>query len=131
MVFGNPINIATATIEEIYERLCWLYATLRSTFVYDAIGNCYQLSDITQMTRGKIPYPEQFVNKFDYEQNSLIQDLQTKDFLCTKSDWINCGRKYLTMADQRDFKGQELYNSIEGVPLREPAVTAARMIRQL
>ena len=28
MVFSNPINIATATMEDIYERLCWLYATV-------------------------------------------------------------------------------------------------------
>ena len=26
MVFSNPINIATATMEQIYERLCWIYS---------------------------------------------------------------------------------------------------------
>ena len=31
MSFSNPINIATATMEQIYERLCWVYAALRST----------------------------------------------------------------------------------------------------
>ena len=58
MVFGNPINIATATMEEIYESLCWIYSVLRSTFVYDAIGKWYQRSKLTQLTRGKIPFPE-------------------------------------------------------------------------
>ena len=27
MSFSNPINVATASMEHIYERLCWLYAT--------------------------------------------------------------------------------------------------------
>ena len=48
MSFSNPINIATATMEQIYERLCWVYAAIRSTVIFDAIGNSYQLSVITQ-----------------------------------------------------------------------------------
>ena len=83
MVFCNPINIATATMEDIYERLCWLYATVRSTIVCDGTGKYHSLSDLTELSRAKIPYPEQFVNKFDYEQNSILRDLQTKDILCT------------------------------------------------
>ena len=51
MVFSNPINIATATMEQIYERLCWVYTALRSTVIFDAIGNSYQLSVITQLSR--------------------------------------------------------------------------------
>ena len=43
MVFGIPINIPTATMEVIYERLCWLYATVWTTFVSDAIGKCCSL----------------------------------------------------------------------------------------
>ena len=92
MVFSNPINIATATMEHIYERLCWIYSALRSTVVYDAIVNSYPLSDITQLTRGKIPYPARFSEMMDYKQNALIQDLQMKDILCTRKDWISRGR---------------------------------------
>ena len=58
MVFSNPINIATATLEQIHERLCWIYSALRSTVVFDVIGKSNPLSDITQFTRGKIPCPE-------------------------------------------------------------------------
>ena len=83
MKFCNPIYLATATMEENYERLGWIYATLKSTFVYDAIGHCYQLLQLTQLTRGKIPFPERFVIMLDYEQNSLIQDLEMKDVLCS------------------------------------------------
>ena len=61
MVFCNPINIATATMEEIYESLCWIYSVLRSTFVYDAIGKWSQRSKLTQLTRGKIPFPERLL----------------------------------------------------------------------
>ena len=60
MSFSNPINIATASVESIYERLCWLYASFRSTFVYNANGQSYPLSDITQLSRAKIPFPERF-----------------------------------------------------------------------
>ena len=66
MLFSNPINIATATMEQIYERLCWVYAALRSTVIFDAIGNSYQLMVLTQLTRGKIPYPERFYEMVDY-----------------------------------------------------------------
>ncbi len=47
---------------------------------------------ITDLSRGKIPYPEQFPKKSDYEQESLIRGLQLKDILCTRTDWINLGR---------------------------------------
>jgi hypothetical protein len=68
MSFSNPINVATASMEQIYERLCWIYSTFRSTFVYDAIGKSYSLSDITpgQLTRAKIPYPERFDEMIDF-----------------------------------------------------------------
>ena len=66
MIFSSSINIATATMEPIYERMCWIYSALRSTFVYDAIGNSYPLSEITQLTRAKISYPERFDETIDY-----------------------------------------------------------------
>ena len=44
---------------------------------------------ITDLSRGKIPYPEHFSEKPDYEQESLILDLRLKDILCTRTDWIN------------------------------------------
>ena len=88
MVFYNPINIATATMEEIYERLCWVYSAFRSTVIFDAIGNPHQLSVLTQLTRGKIPYPDRFCEMYDYIQSGIVQKLQVKDVLCTKTDWL-------------------------------------------
>ena len=131
MVFSNPINIATATMEQIYERPCWIYSALRSTVVYDAIGSLYPLSDITQLTRGKIPYPQRFNEMMDYKQNALIQDLQMKDVLCTREDWMSRGRLYYTMPENYDNEGQELFISMEGVPLWEPEITAKQIITQL
>ncbi len=72
MSFGIPINIATAAMEEIYKRLCWICITV-ITLVYDHVGNTYHLSDFTDLSEGRIPYPEQFANKPDYEQKSLLQ----------------------------------------------------------
>jgi hypothetical protein len=72
MAFSNPINIATASVEQTFERLCWLYSTFRSTFVFDAIGKSYPLLDITQLTRGKIPYSERFNEMIDYQQNAAM-----------------------------------------------------------
>ena len=106
MVFINPINIATAAMEEVYERLCWVYSLLRSTFTYDAIDNCCQLSQLTQLTRAKIPYPERFIDMIDYEQNALIKDLKTKSVLCTRWDWIRRGRIYHTVTDLHDSERQ-------------------------
>ena len=74
MSFGIPINIATATMKEVYQRLCWIFITV-NTLVYDPVGNTYHLSDLTELSEGRIPYPEQFANKLDYEQKSLLQDL--------------------------------------------------------
>ncbi len=59
MSFGISINIATAAMEEIYERLCWIYITV-NTLVYDHAGNAYHLSDPTELSEGRIPYSEQF-----------------------------------------------------------------------
>ena len=87
MSFSNPINVATASMEHIYERLYWIYATFRSTFVYDdAIGQPYPPSDITQLSRAKIPYPELFNEMIGYKQNEVVQELQMKDVLCTRED---------------------------------------------
>ena len=81
MSFSNPINVATASMAQIYERLYWIYATFRSTFVYDAIGKPCPLSDVTHLTRAKIPYAERFNEMIYHKQNEVIQDLQMKDIL--------------------------------------------------
>ena len=86
MVFSNPINIATAAMEDIYERLCWLYSTMLFTTVCDGSGNHHSLSNLTELSNGRVPYPEQFTNKMDYEQNTFLRDLRPKDILCTRSD---------------------------------------------
>ena len=88
MSFGIRINIATAAMDDNYERLCWVYTTLRSTLVFDHVGVPHSLMFITDLSRGKIPYPEHFSKKPDYEQESLIQDLLLKDILCTRTGWI-------------------------------------------
>ena len=128
MVFSNPINIAAATMEQIYKRLCWVYAALRSTVIFDAIGNSYQLSVLTQLTRGKIPYPERFCEMLDYVQTGAIQNLQMKDALCTRTDWARIGRLYYSMPEHYDEQEQELFISMEGAPLREPEIVAKQII---
>ncbi len=60
MLLSIPINIATTTVEEIYERLCWIYITVKNTLVPDHVGNTYHLSDLTELSEGRIPYVEQF-----------------------------------------------------------------------
>jgi hypothetical protein len=41
-----------------------------------ALANTYHLSDLKELSEGRIPYPGQFANKLDYEQILLLQDLQ-------------------------------------------------------
>ncbi len=76
----------------ICKRLCWVYTTFRNTLINDHKGEAHHLSYISDLSIGKIPYPEQFSKKPDYEQDSLIQDIQTKDILCIRTDWIYQGR---------------------------------------
>ena len=102
-------------MEHIYERLCWIDATFRSTFVYDAIGQPYPLSDIIQLSRANIPYPELFNEMIDYKLNEVVQELQMTDVLCTREGWISRGRLDHTMRDDRYEEGQELFISMEGV----------------
>ncbi len=33
-LFGITINIVTATMEDIYEGLCWIYITVKNAIVY-------------------------------------------------------------------------------------------------
>ncbi len=51
MSFSISINIATAAMEGIYERLCWINITVItvSTLVYDQVGNTYHLSELTEL----------------------------------------------------------------------------------
>ncbi len=65
----------------------FLFITV-NTLVYDPVGNTYHLSDLTELSEGRIPYPEQFANKPDYEQKSLWQDLRMKDVVYTRTNWI-------------------------------------------
>ena len=82
-------------MEGMYERLCWIYITVKNTLVYDHIGNTYHLSELTESSEGRIPYPEQLANKLDYEQKSL-QDLRMKNVL--RTNWIkqknSCSKLY-------------------------------------
>jgi hypothetical protein len=118
--FGIRISIATAAMEDIYERLCWVYTTLSNTLVFDHRGVSHSLMFIIDFSKEKIPYLEHFSKKPDNEQESLIQDLQLKDVLCTRTDWINLGRdlSYLETFWYED--GNEKFISIEGVPYQNP-----------
>ena len=118
-------------MEQIFERLCWIYAALRPTLIFDAIGNLYQLSFFAQLTRGKIPYPERFYEMIDYQQTSGIQNLQMKDVLCTRTDWAKIGRLCYPMPEYYDEQGQELFISLVGAPLREQEIIAKQIILQL
>ena len=131
MSFSNPINIATASVECIYERLCWLYASFRSTFVYNANGQSYPLSDITQLSRAKIPLPERFEEMLDYQQNAVVRDLKMEDILCTCEDWVSRGRLEATMRDDRDSEGRLLYLTMEGVAYRDPETAANQLLHHL
>ncbi len=120
MSFCIRINIATAAMEDIYERLCWVFTTLSSTLVFDRRGVSHSLVFIIDLSKGKIPYPEHFSKKPDYEQKSLIRDLQLKDVLCTRTDWINLGRDLSNLETFRYMDGSEKFISIEGVPYQNP-----------
>ncbi len=106
MSFGIRINIATAAVEDIYERLCWVYTTLKNTLLFDHKGEAHNLFYRSELSKGKIPYPEQFSKKPNYEQDSLIRDLQRKDILCTRTDWINLGRDQSNQEICRYFHGR-------------------------
>ncbi len=116
MLFGIRINIATAAMEDMYERLCWLYTTLRNPLVFGHRGVSHDLMFMTDLSRGKIPYPEHFSKKPDYWQESLIQDLLLKDILCTRTDWNNLGKDLSNLEICLYEDGDEKFMSVEAVP---------------
>ncbi len=75
---------------------------------------------IIDLSKGKITYPEHFSKKPDYKQESLIQALQLKDVLCTRTDWINLGRDLSNLETFGYEDGIEKFISIEGVPYQNP-----------
>ncbi len=117
MLFGN---IATAAMEDIFERLCWVNTTLSNSLVFDHRGVSHSLMFMIDLSKGKIQYPEHFSKKPDYEQESLIRDFWLKDVLCTRTDWIKLGRdvSYLETCLYED--GNEKFISIEDVPYQNP-----------
>ncbi len=119
MSFCIPVNIATAAMEDIYQRLCWVYTTMHNTWVYDHKCDSHHLSHLTKLFLEKIPYSEQFSKKPDYEQNSLIRDLRVKDILYTRTDWINQGMDPSKLEICQYADGEEKYVSIEGIPYRD------------
>ena len=95
MSFGISINIATAAMEGIYERLCWIYITAITvnTLVHDQVGNTYHISELTELSEGRFPFPEHFANKLEYEQKSLLQEIRMRDVL--RRNWIKQGQNSL------------------------------------
>ena len=118
-------------MEDIYERLCWVYTTLRNTLLFDHRGVPRNLMFITDLSRGKIPYPEQFSKKPDYEQETLIRDLGFKDILCTRTDWINLGRDPSNLEICLYEDGDEKFISVEGGPYKNPMEGAGCYIRMV
>ncbi len=59
---------------------------MKNTLVHD-------LSELTELSEGRILYPEQFANKLEFEQKSLLQDIQIKDVL--RTNWIKQGEESL------------------------------------
>ena len=111
--FCIQINIATAVMVEIYKRLCWICITV-NTHVHDHVGNTDHLSDITELSEGRILYPEQFANKPDYEQKSLLQDLRLKDVLYTRTNWIKQGEESLQQIVSI-FREESLLQIVPGI----------------
>ena len=70
------VGSAEPESQQLYPTAVDSYGQTRSTFVYDAFGNCYQLSQLNQLKRAKISYPKRFNDMIDYEPNSLIEDLK-------------------------------------------------------
>ncbi len=108
-------------------RDCAGYTTLRNTVVFDHRGVTYNLMCITDLSRGKIPYPEQFSKKPDYEKEALIRDLLLKDVLCTRMDWINLGRDPQCLYED----GDEKYISVEGIQYKNPMWRAGCYIQKV
>ncbi len=88
---------------------------MSNTWMYDYKVESHHLSDPTTLSVGKIPYEEQFSNKPDYEQNSLLRDLGVKDIRCTRKDWINQRRDQSNLEICQYADGDEKYISIEGI----------------
>ena len=63
-------------MEEIYERLNWFYGIVRNAIVLDAHGYSYRLFhwQLTQLSRGEIPYPKHFQQISKYEQDAILQN---------------------------------------------------------
>jgi hypothetical protein len=114
MPFGISINIATAAKEGIYKRLCWIYITAITvnTLVYGQVGNTYHHSELTELLGGRIPSREQFANKLDYEQKSLLQDLPMKDVL--RTNWIKQGLEFLQQIASF-FREETLQQIVSGI----------------
>ena len=109
-------------------------ASITYKVICDAIGYCYQLSQLNLLSRGKIPPSEYFLRMEDYEPQAIIQNLEVKDVCCTKDDWIARGRSptdiYTIFLTVSLSKGQEPFLSMEDVPLRQEA-RAMKTLRRL
>ncbi len=89
MVFW-PINRSSATIENLHDQVIWVYTSIKTTIIYDAISNSKQLSQLTKLSRGKFRFQSAscrywMMSMWDYEQNAYLQDLKVQDFSASKS----------------------------------------------
>ncbi len=58
----------------------------------------------------------------------MLQDLQMKDVLSTRTDWINQGRDPLIMDDHQYADDDEKFITIEGVLLKDPVHKAGNVV---
>jgi hypothetical protein len=87
-----------------------------SFFFYDHVGNTYHLSELTELSVGRIPYPDQFTDKLNYEQKSLLQDLRMKDVLTwlLRTNWIKQGEEFMQQIVSI-FREESLPQTVSGI----------------
>jgi hypothetical protein len=75
MSFGIPVNSATAAMEIIYERLCWIYTTVQNTFVYDQGES--RSSSLRKLARARQSVRKQVAPRFKNGQSLKRQMFKT------------------------------------------------------
>ncbi len=78
MFFGLRINIASAAMEGIYERLCWVYTTLHNTMMLDHKGEAHHFGYI---------YPIYREERFHIQSNSLRSQTMSRNLWFETSGW--------------------------------------------
>ena len=79
----RQVNLYSATTEELFERLAWFYATVNQVQVYDTETQGHPLSDLLNLSRGRLPFSPRFVLQNDLVQKqAFIQSLTLQNICC-------------------------------------------------